>query len=53
MTDEKRTFAKLFQGFFGRKPGQTLMEFGAEINELTEDDKVQLADGIENGTLNY
>lgn len=53
MTDEKRTFAKLFQIYFGRKPGQTLGEFGAEINELSMEEKVQIADGIEDGTLNY
>lgn len=54
MTDEKkRTFAKLFQGYFGRKPDQTLIEFGAEINELSDEEKNQLADGIEDSSFNY
>lgn len=53
MSEDKRTFAKLFQGYFGRKPGQNLMEFGQEINELSEKEKIQIADGIEDGTLTY
>lgn len=39
--------------FFGRKPGQSLSEFGQELKELTLDDKVQLVGGIVDGTLTY
>ncbi len=54
MTDEKkRTFAKTFQGYFGRKDGQSLSEFGQEINELDELEKIAIADGIENGSFDY
>lgn len=54
MTDEKkRTFAKTFQAYFGRKDGQSLTDFGQEINELSEEEKIQIADGIEDGSFNY
>ena len=39
--------------YFGKKPGQTLAEVAAEIRELTDKDKEQLIDGIQNGTLTY
>lgn len=52
-TEKKRTFAKTFQDYFGKKPGQDLMAFAAEINELSDEEKNQLADGIENGSFDY
>lgn len=39
--------------YFGRKPGQSLTDFGAELKELTLNDKVQLVGGIVDGTFNY
>lgn len=29
--------------YFGFKPGQTALEFGAEVKELTEEDQLELA----------
>lgn len=53
MTDEKRKYAAVLSKFFGKKPGQTLMEFASEVNALTQKDKDDLYDGIENGSLTY
>lgn len=39
--------------YFGRKPGQSLTDFGAELKDLTLNDKVQLVGGIVDGTFNY
>lgn len=53
MTEEKRTFTKTLKEYFGLKEGDRLADFAKEIQALSEEDKVQLADGIENGTLDY
>jgi hypothetical protein len=39
--------------YFGRKPGQSLTEFGGEVKALTNADKEQMLAGFCNGTLTY
>lgn len=51
MTEQKPV--TVLNKFFGRKPGQSLQEFGQEIKTLTDEDKAQLVEGITNGTLTY
>jgi len=41
------------QKYFGRRDGQSLQEFGAELKALTDDDKVQLVGGIRDGSFDY
>lgn len=54
MTDEKKVSTlKPIKNFFGFKDGQTMTQFGTEFKALTDEDKKQLADGIENGSLTY
>lgn len=54
MADEKpMTNAKAINGFFGKRPGETLAEFMDEMKALTPADKDQLGDGIRNGSLTY
>lgn len=36
-----------------RREGQTLKEWTAEWNQLSEEEKAQLKEGIGNGTLTY
>lgn len=35
----KKSFVAACNDYFGRKPGQTLPEFQAELKALTEDDR--------------
>lgn len=51
--EQKRTFTKTLKEYFGVKEGERLADFAKEIQALSEEDKIQLADGIENGTMNY
>ncbi|MET0787184.1 MAG: hypothetical protein ABWY25_10805 [Paenisporosarcina sp.] len=37
----------------GLKEGQSLMDFGAELKQLTDEDCEDFAKGLEDGTLNY
>ena len=53
MADEKKTGAKALKEFFGLKDGQDLRGFLAEIKELSPEERKALAEGIENGTLDY
>lgn len=39
--------------YFGTKEGQTRQDFMKEVKELTMDDRLTLAEGIDNGTLTY
>ena len=40
--------------FFGKKPGQSLAEFKHdEWDKLTDKDKEQLRDGVNDGTFDY
>jgi hypothetical protein len=36
---QQKTFTKAINEFFGKKPGQTLMELQAEIKALTIEDR--------------
>jgi len=53
MTEEKRTFTKTLKDYFGIKEGDKLADFAKEIQALSDEEKAQLADGIENGSLTY
>lgn len=54
MTDDPRKgFPTVAMRYFGRKPQQSIGEFGAELKALTDDDIAQLRTGIENGTETY
>lgn len=46
MENAPKLTAKAAQEFFGRKPGQTIRDFAAELAALTPADKVQLAIGL-------
>lgn len=39
--------------FFGKKDGQSLSDFAKEWKELSEDDKGQLIDGVNDGSFTY
>lgn len=54
MSDDPRSgFPTLAARYFGKQPGQSLMDFGKELRALTDEDVVQLRTGIENGTETY
>lgn len=36
-----------FKDFFGLKTGQTLMQFKAEIDQLTDEDRAEIVAGLE------
>lgn len=48
-----RTGIKALRDFFGYREGDTLHDFKAEIDALTDSDYLSLREGIENGTLTY
>ena len=52
-TNPRKGFATAASRFFGRKDGQSLGDFGAEVKALTDEDVAQLHGGIANGTLTY
>lgn len=39
--------------FFGKKEGESMADFMAEMKALTDQDKQQLGDGIRDGSLTY
>lgn len=39
----KKGIVSILNEFFGRKPGQTLAEFNAELKTLTEAEKLEMA----------
>jgi hypothetical protein len=41
----EKTAMAIINEFFGRKPGQTLTEFAAEIKELSPEEKAELVNG--------
>ncbi len=43
MTTTKRGPLALLHDYFGRHPGQSYPEFAAELNELSDDEKLELA----------
>lgn len=51
--DKKPSNLKIIKEFFGFKEGQTMTQFGNEYKELSDEDKEQLARGIEDETLDY
>lgn len=44
---------KVIKDFFGYKEGQDLRAFADEFKELSDEDKIQLSEGIKNGSLTY
>ncbi len=50
---KKLSTAMIFKTFFGVKKGQTLQEFAKELKALTDQDRQEMAQGIEDGTLTY
>lgn len=40
------SFVAACKNFFGFKEGQTLSEFGAELKQLTHEDKMEIAKGL-------
>lgn len=49
----KKGKVKVLKEYFGLKEGQKLTDFAAELKELTDEEKVQLTEGIEDGSLTY
>ncbi len=48
MNPTKTTFMAACRDFFGLKPGQTSLEFGKEIKELTPEDRKEISAGLTN-----
>lgn len=44
---KEMTFMAACKEFFGLKPGQTSLDFGREIKELTTEDRHEIAKGLE------
>jgi hypothetical protein len=53
MTTESKPSAVVLKTYFGLKEDQTLTQFVAELKQLSDEEKQQLADGITDGTLTY
>lgn len=51
--EEKKVNVKALKEYFGLREGQKLMDFGRELQTLSHEEKVQLSEGIENGTYTY
>jgi hypothetical protein len=47
MDPKKTTFMAACRDFFGLHPGQTAMQFGAEIKALTDEDRKEIRAGLE------
>lgn len=47
MSQKTMTFMQAAADFFGRKPGQTLLEFRNELKALTDDDRKEIKRGLE------
>jgi uncharacterized protein YcgL (UPF0745 family) len=41
------TFMSACRDFFGMKPGQTPVQFGKEIKDLSEQDRAEIKQGLE------
>lgn len=41
-----KSFASAINSFFGRKPGQSLSEFQAELKALTNNDRQDIINGL-------
>lgn len=44
---KEMTFMQACRDFFGLLPGQTPLQFGAEIKKLTEEDRAEIRAGLE------
>lgn len=44
---------KTLRDYFGKKEGQSLRELADEFSALSPEEKQQLAEGINNGSMNY
>jgi hypothetical protein len=54
MADDKKFSVNKLYKFFGKGgPNPTVAGFAEELKQLTDMEKQQLSDGIENGTLTY
>ena len=53
MADEKLFSVKVLKDFFGLRDGDKLADFAKELKELSDEEKIQLSNGIEDGTLDY
>lgn len=51
--EEKKTGIAGIYKFFGPRPGQSIKDFADEFKMLTVEDKNQLREGIDNGSLTY
>ncbi len=45
--EKKMTFMSACRDFFGLLPGQTALQFGAEIKALTPEDRAEIQAGLE------
>lgn len=52
-TSPRKGFSTAASKFFGRKEGQSLGDFAAELKELTDADVTQLHAGLADGSLTY
>lgn len=50
---EEKSDAAVIAQFFGRLPGQGLRDVLAEIKQLGDVEKKEVADGIRNGSFTY
>lgn len=54
MPEEKfQSDLSLIKEFFGYKPGDRLSDFAEEFKSLSDMEKILLAEGIRDGSLNY
>lgn len=53
MEEKKKGTASVLKAYFGYSEGQDLAAFAVEMKALTDEDKAQLVEGIENGTFTY
>ena len=51
--EPRKGFASAAAKFFGKKDGQALGEFAAELKALTDADVTQMHKGIDDGSLTY
>jgi hypothetical protein len=45
--------AKLFKAFFGYRDGDRLQDFAQELKQLTDEEKAQIVQGIEDRSMTY
>lgn len=44
---------RVLKDFFGYRPNTGLKEFGEELKALSDEEKIALTEGIQNGSLTY